>query len=249
MKRLVGFILAFQVYAVASSAFATDNYQDWWWNPALDGMGFNVGHQGETIAVAWYHYSASGEPTFLIFTGTLEAGTMTGSLIKSTGPLPGSAYNPAAVQLQTVGTATITFHSYNSATFEYSFEGLSGSIQLVRFGFTNIKDKLNKAFSGEIHGNHLMFGSDSTDFTFVLGESDFKLTRSSFFSGTCIFEGTYQHAAASINAEGTYECSDFSEGTFEATGLRLTPEGLYVGRIERRSNSGNEVLVETHAGM
>jgi len=39
--------------ALFSAMSHAGNYQDWWWDPQQSGMGFNVGHQGNTVVVAW----------------------------------------------------------------------------------------------------------------------------------------------------------------------------------------------------
>jgi hypothetical protein len=54
MKRILIFLCLFYVMTT-TSAMAT-NYQDWWWNPGLSGMGVNIGHEGNTIVAAWYLY-------------------------------------------------------------------------------------------------------------------------------------------------------------------------------------------------
>lgn len=37
----------------ATTAAATEDYQDLWWNPAQQGMGFNINQQGNKIQVIW----------------------------------------------------------------------------------------------------------------------------------------------------------------------------------------------------
>ena len=131
-KTLAGMLC---LLAMAGNSMAGESYQDWWWNPSLDGMGWNVGQQGNVLVVSWYHYDAQGNATFLLMAGALNGNTLTGDLSRSTGPLPGAGYDPNNVGSATVGTATLTFNSSNSATFDYAFDGLSGSIQLQRFTF------------------------------------------------------------------------------------------------------------------
>jgi hypothetical protein len=99
---------------------ATNNYQDWWWNPAQSGMGLNVGQQNDTIFVAWFNYGDDTKASFLAMGGVLNGNTLTGTLFRGTGPVPGPNYNPALVKQAAVGTATLTFNSNTDATLNYS---------------------------------------------------------------------------------------------------------------------------------
>ncbi len=117
---------------VGTTAYAAD-YQDWWWDPSKDGMGFNIGQQGDTIAVAWYHFNGDRTSTYNLLAGKLVNGVLTGQLMLASGPPPGPSYNPAQVSSGTVGTATFRFTSPSSAVFEYTLNGQSGSLNLTRF--------------------------------------------------------------------------------------------------------------------
>jgi hypothetical protein len=109
-------ILVSLIWALCSSSHAANNYQDWWWNPAQSGMGLNVGQQNDTLFVAWFNYGDDTRASFLTMGGVLSGNTLTGPLLRNTGPVPGPNYNPALVKQTAVGTATITFNSNNDAT-------------------------------------------------------------------------------------------------------------------------------------
>jgi hypothetical protein len=133
MKRILIFLCLIYV-AVTTPAFAT-NYQDWWWNSQQDGMGVNIGHQANTIAAAWYLYDSDGSSAFLILSGPVKGNSVSGNLYRSTGPLPGPGYDPSNVDTNAVGTGSITFTSDTTATLAYNYDGLSGSLELIRFSF------------------------------------------------------------------------------------------------------------------
>lgn len=133
MKRFLACFCFFYISTTAT-AMATD-YQDWWWNPEQNGMGVNIGHQGNTIAAAWYLYDSDGSPSFLILSGTVIKNVVSGSLYRSRGPLPGPGYNPDLVDTTAVGSGSITFTSDSTAVLSYNYDGLNGSLALERFGF------------------------------------------------------------------------------------------------------------------
>ena len=130
-------LLALVLYLAAGLTHATNNYQDWWWNPAQSGMGLNVGQQNDTVFVAWFNYGDDTKASFLTMGGVLSGNTLTGPLYRGTGPAPGSNYNPALVKQAAVGTATLTFNSNTDATLNYSYDNKSGSMALQRFSFAS----------------------------------------------------------------------------------------------------------------
>lgn len=134
MKKLTT-LIGMIILLASSTATSTHNYQDWWWNPGLSGMGFNIGQQGDTVFVSWYLYDTDGGPTFLTLADTPSNDVLSGTLWYSSGPLPGGGYDPALVTNTAAGTATLTFLSGNQATFANQYDGLSGTINLERFTY------------------------------------------------------------------------------------------------------------------
>ncbi len=120
--------------------FSRNDHQGWWWDPAQDGMGFNIEQQGDMLAIAWYHFDEDHSPSYALLAGMIEQNhRLSGPLQKAEGPPPGAGYNPADVSRTTAGTATITFGydentAYkDTAVFEYTINGRSGSLNLTRF--------------------------------------------------------------------------------------------------------------------
>jgi hypothetical protein len=130
-------LLALVLCLASGLSHANNNYQDWWWNPAQSGMGLNVGQQNDTIFVAWFNYGDDSKASFLTMGGVLSGNTLTGTLFRGTGPVPGPNYNPALVKQTAVGTASITFNSNTDATLTYSYDNKSGSMPLQRFSFAS----------------------------------------------------------------------------------------------------------------
>lgn len=133
--KLIRSIVAGALLCSTAPSFAFDN-QDIWWNAGQSGMGFFIGHQGSRLGIGWFHYGSDGKASYLLLSGDLVNGTVQGNLERSTGPQPGSGYDAGQVVREIVGTASLTFHSQNSATFSYNYDGRSGSMDISRMTFS-----------------------------------------------------------------------------------------------------------------
>ncbi|GHT95858.1 hypothetical protein FACS1894116_12030 [Betaproteobacteria bacterium] len=131
MKKLLN-LIAFALAVFLAPLAQAVNYTDGWWNPELSGMGLNIIHGGDTVALTWYHYDDSNKPVFLVVTGKLNGDTLSGKLYRSTGTPP-ALYDASAHQQTAVGEATLTFNSDNEATFTYNYDGKPGSFDVERF--------------------------------------------------------------------------------------------------------------------
>ena len=238
---------------IAAPAWATDNYQDWWWNPAQDGMGFNVAHQGSTVALAWYHYDSATNPTYLLLAGTLTNGTLSGELVRANGPLPGSGYDPAGVVRTTVGTASISFTSDRAASFTYSYDGLSGTIALERFTFAeeSLDGSWTFASTGTNSGCMVSTsdGAFSSGGTATLTRAGSSLTMALAFTsgGSCTHQITLAKTGSSYRGDGTFSCSSGIGGTVEVGRLRAI-EDFLVARYTAQASSGETCLETTQLG-
>ncbi|MCB1909634.1 MAG: hypothetical protein KDH15_19915 [Rhodocyclaceae bacterium] len=218
---------------VTGSGWASSNYQDWWWDPAQSGMGWNVAHQGDVLAIAWFHYDATGKASFLTLAGTLDGETLTGNLIRSSGPLPGPGFDPAAVANVPVGTATLEFTSSNSAVFTYSYDGLSGTVNLQRFGFAEDDFSGTMAYSatgtltgcadpdddGAYRESGLITASHSRDVLTLTLTIDGD-------NATCTYTAALSAEGSLHQAEGSFSCNDGENGTIELRDIRSTEDYL-----------------------
>ena len=176
MKQLAAAILVLAL--TGSAAAVTSNYQEWWWNPAQNGMGWNVGQQEGTVFVAWYHYDGARRPTFLYMAGTLSNNAVSGTLFRPNGTPPAN-YNPATFGNVAVGSATLRFTGPNSATFNYSFDSQSGDGLLDFLPNSATKQTALEYIAEE-------FGEDKADVVFCgdSGNDVFPLTAG--FSGVLV---------------------------------------------------------------
>lgn len=124
-------------FGTQANLAAATNYQDLWWNAppgSESGWGLNVTHQGNTLFVTWFTYDVDGSPLWLSATAQ-KTGTATysGALYRTTGPaFSANPWNPAAVTVTQVGTATLTFADGNRATFAYTVNAVSQTKQITR---------------------------------------------------------------------------------------------------------------------
>ena len=232
MKKFAALV----IFAVtACSAAASSNYQDWWWNPALDGMGLNVGQQGDTLVVAWYLYDADGEPTFLTLAGPLIDDVVEGTLWRSTGPLPGPGYDPADVSRTDVGDAILTFESGNRAVFAYEYDGESGAFEVERFTYdrTDASGAWDFIASGEAwdcilpvnEGPYRVSGFLSIRQT----DDDVQVTQVYDTGEICNFDLTGTQKGSYVDASGSYTCNFGVAGIASLRSIRVIDDSLTLG--------------------
>ncbi len=120
-------------YSPTPNFAAATNYQGLWWNPAEDGWGMNLTHEGNSIFATWYTYDVDGSPLWLLALMTpTSPGTWSGTVQRGVGPPFGNGFDPTQVHLTDVGTATMTFGSGNSATWSFALAAGSGSKTMSR---------------------------------------------------------------------------------------------------------------------
>ena len=209
------------------SAGATTNYQDWWWNPTLDGMGINIAHQGNSMALVWYLYDDANQGSFLIMSGFMSGNTLSGTLFRATGPEPGFGYDPADVHYPAVGTGSIQFISGNSAKFTYSYGMKSGTINLSRLNF-NVPDRngtWHTAIKGSASGctNPLSNGSYTDHGTLVTAVDGSALVMHLTYSSgvRCDYTYTHDQNGAYASGTGTFTCTNGVGGTATYDNLRI----------------------------
>lgn len=212
------------LFLIGSGLCRAANYEDWWYNPSLSGMGLNIGQQDKNIFVTWFMYDDAGSPSFLLFYGDLDENqSLTAELRRYFGPEP-TAYNEALWYGEVVGTATISFASPLAGTFSYQYDSKAGSFPVERYSFHDIN------LSGEYYAAD--FGSDSgcgNDGSYI-GSSVLSLTHNgTTLSGTVVDVedgGTYsilaqtaQHGSV-LSALGSLTYPGVS-ATFSMSNVRL----------------------------
>lgn len=229
------------------SAFASKDYQDWWWDPAQSGMGFNVGHQGNTVFLMWFLYADDGKGTFLQLAGPMSGDVLQGTLYRTAGKPPGPSFNSAAVSATAVGSASIRFTSEKTAVFTYSYEGKTGSINLQRYSFGAVDFAGKKRYGGKgtlsscslASNNGTRYGSG--DMTIIKSATGINLYEYSDSGSVCVSLLTLAQNGVVTTGSGTTICSGNIEGNVEVKSLRKVDD-VIIGEYSIRYTSGETCL-------
>ena len=254
-------LLMWALCLASGLSHATNNYQDWWWNPAQSGMGLNVGQQNDSVFVAWFNYGDDTKASFLTMGGVLNGDTLTGTLNRGTGPVPGPNYNPALVKQTAVGTATLTFNSNTDATLTYSYDNKSGSMALQRFTFAspNLNQTWKTIESSTLSGcANPSANGEQTVTAIVKGQqgtgSNFTITSTQLDgSNMCVSSMTGQPAGSRFSATGKIVCEDGFSAKFNMDDLNIQSNYLNVSytfsEIQGNSNLRSCLLKGNMAGV
>lgn len=109
----------------------------WWGGAAQDGWGIAVLQQYRALFTVWFTYDATGAPTWYVMpAGTwTDATTYEGRVFRAnSAQWLGATYDAGKFKTTDVGSFRLRV-SGDTATFDYSIEGRSGSIPLMRYAF------------------------------------------------------------------------------------------------------------------
>ena len=127
-----------QSFATAkANAFFPSPQSGWWWDSKLNGIGFFIeygGNSGTGLFIGSFLYDASGNATWLVSTGAINAATYSGTWLKVTGgqTLTGPYKAPVS---QAAGNVSITFTDSIHAVMVRP-DGTQ--INLQRFSFSTV---------------------------------------------------------------------------------------------------------------
>lgn len=250
MRRILRvFVSLIFVLVTLQPAFAFKDYQDWWWDPAQSGMGFNVGQQGGTVFLMWFLYADDGEGTFLQLAGPMSGDVLQGTLYRTAGKPPGPTFNPAAVSATAVGTASVRFTSETTAVFNYSYEGKTGSINLQRYTFGAVDFAGRKRYAGKgtlsscslASNNGVRYGSG--DLTITKTATGVNLYEYSDNGSVCVSQLTLTQKGIVATGSGPVICSGNVQGNMEVKSLRKVDD-VVVGEYSIRYTAGETCLEE-----
>ena len=125
-------------YSGRTHAFPIVDYTDHWWNSQESGWGMSImQHPDGQLFAVWFVYNNATQPTWY----TLQPGqwsdfkTFTGTVYKTTGPYFGGPFDPRQVGVTQAGTATLSFDSPSTGTFNYIIDGVTSSKSIARLPF------------------------------------------------------------------------------------------------------------------
>jgi len=114
------------------------NFQALWWgSPAgsESGWGVNITQQGNIMFATWFTYDLDASAMWLVASDARRTtgNTFTGPLYRTTGPAFSDGYfDPQAVGVTQVGSATFAFADAGAGMFSYTVNGISQSKPIVR---------------------------------------------------------------------------------------------------------------------
>lgn len=209
------------------------------------GRGFQIDTQGQTLVFSYYGFREDGTANFHLSSGPYANDQFTGQLMEFKGGTPiGHAFRNGQ-ELGSVGTVKLSFTDSTTGSMQLPGESPKA---ISKFTFSDISSKFNgQKFDGNIFGIELFY-ADTADFIFEVNNGRFKLERKTFFTPTCIFEGSYTTRGDSISSSGTYKCADFTDGSYVAKDLTLDQYGIYRGKFWRTPTGSSKSYPEVHAG-
>jgi len=204
------------------------NYEDWWYNPSLSGMGLNIGQQDKNIFVTWFMYDAAGNPSFLLFYGDLDENqSLTAELRRYYGPEP-LAYDETLWYGEVVGTASIAFSSPTAGTFSYQYDGKTGFFPIERYTFHPINlSGTYQALDVGIDSNCSENGTwvDTSSFSWTHNGNDLSGTLTDPGSGVFQIALTVTQHGSLFTASGSYS-SNSESGSYSLSNIRLVDNFL-----------------------
>ncbi|MFN9729164.1 MAG: hypothetical protein ACK59M_01700, partial [Pseudomonadota bacterium] len=114
------------------------NYTALWWNPNQSGWGVQINHVGDLLSATWYTYGEDRKPAWFVFNATRQVdGRYTGPLLRGRTGTPFDQINgqPAAGQIEEVGTVSLRFANGAAGEFSYTVGGSTRSVPISRAEF------------------------------------------------------------------------------------------------------------------
>lgn len=245
MKTFRALLLSF--FAMAHFAFsntASTDFTDLWWNANESGWGVTATNQGEVVFLTFFVYGTDNKPVW--YTGQVSrAGTtsqgafiFSGPMYQTSGPWLGTFFNPNAVGVRQVGTATFTAF-ITSATLTYSVDGTLVNKSLTRQTFRN--NDLTGDYGGVVRAtnagcaNPLNNGTVESVYGIRIAHSGTSFSMSTNDNlEVCTYSGNYTQGGRMGRSIGTYTCPG-RNGTYDFFELEAGP-GSITGRLTLSNN-------------
>jgi hypothetical protein len=231
-------VAAFFCLSAQATPFATDA-SDLWYNTNESGWGANVIQQDDTLFITFFVYASNGAATWYVAPATSYTGSSGGGLVYS-GPLyqtsgpwfGGPAFNPNAVNVRQVGTATFTLQTVGGASLTYVADGVAVSKSLTRQTWR--AEDLSGSYIGATIGTYSGcaangYSEEPATITIALTGTNFSMLAVNALTGvSCTYLGTYSQAGRMGAVIGTATCSSTPGviGTFSAVELEANISGV-----------------------
>jgi len=122
LQRLIA---AFLFASATAQAALTPDPTGYWYIPNESGWGMVIAQQGDVLFVTLLVYDEQKRSSWLVASNVRDSGggVFSGSLYRTTGPWFAGAFDPAAVQLETVGTLSVQSTGQASLRLAYTVNG------------------------------------------------------------------------------------------------------------------------------
>ena len=130
-----GFCVVDSFVARAPESFGSEptNYSDLWYNPDDTGWGLSLVQRGTTAFGVIYVYDESGNPKWYAAPNLQQSGnTFSGPLYETRSAAEAARAAKSAVEVNEVGTLTLTFGGSGSGTVAYTVRGTTSTRPIVR---------------------------------------------------------------------------------------------------------------------
>jgi hypothetical protein len=242
-KWLAVMLFAITVAPMPASATAfTTNFSDLWWNPDKSGWGVNIAMQSSVMFATWFVYGADGKAIWysatLEYSGTTANGALVfaGDLYLTSGPWFGGAFNSAPVQYRKVGTASFTSQYVDSATLQYSVEGVTVIEAIERQTLRN--DNMAGSYIGGVSSKAYNCANPANNNVITEDAGYVSVTHSGGFvtvrTSSCVLSGNYAQDGQIGSVGGSFSCSNGESGTITMFEIHTELAGM-TGRYTARS--------------
>lgn len=246
LHRLAAALAAAACFSGAAHAtpFSTD-VTDLWYNPDESGWGLSLYQQQATVFAVLFVYGPDGQPTWYV-ASSLQPGDnngtlfFSGTLYRTNGPYFGGPFNPAAVGIRPVGTATFTLGSLTSGTFAYTVDGVGVTKSVTRQTWAT-QNMTGRYVGGQAGTYSACPGLDGTRdegglVTVSQGGNSATLSIATT-AATCTYTGAYAQSGHYGLMSGSYSCSNGRTGSFSAFALDAQI-GSLAGRLDTVGSDG-----------
>lgn len=240
-------ILALLVFAPLAGAA---NVSDHWWNPDAPGYGVMLEHVDDGGYALLYDYAADGSPRWYIAPaldryGSTASGqpALAGDLYRVEGSPYGAPYDPTRRSQTRVGTINLEPHEVDRMLVVTTIDGVERAQSTRRlsaaapvYGYRYLAGfSMRRLAEGQpvpqVQNYFAPIDIERDGNTFSMAEIG--ATRS------CVYTGAYRQVGRLGSAIGTYRCDETDVGTFTASEIETTGNGVS-GRIERRGTNYRE---------
>lgn len=273
-KRMLAFLVALPCLAQAAPTIPGD-VTGMWFDARHPGWGLGLVQQNDAAFATLFVYDGLGMPAWYVASRLQANGInfdpcgsmpLTGTLYRTTWPAFGTATNPpGSVQVQGVGTITVTVSTaptascdHNSASVQYSIDGAQSNVQVTRLSWSSNQARLYGQFAGgltfgapipgsqcaELSASFLPAGGRQLSLNGSVDESNPSGVRILWGTGidtACEIRGAYSQGGQLGAVSGTFSCGPIgsalsSIGTVRLSSLAIGDSG-FVGEVALDINS------------